>query len=94
MSPNVIPVRELNQNTSAVLARVQAGEEIVISVSGTPVARLSPLSATERALVQLAATGRMIPAVDFTPFVRPPSTGVVYDTTAVLMEERYGEGTR
>ena len=37
---------------------------------------------------------RMIPAVDFTPFVRPPSTGVVYDTTAVLMEERYGEGTR
>jgi prevent-host-death family protein len=94
MGTNVIQVRELNQNTSAVLARVQAGEELVISVSGTPVARLSPLSPSERTLVQLVATGRMIPAVDSTPFVRPPLTGVVHDTTAVLMDERYGEDAR
>ena len=41
MSTQVIPVRELNQHTSAVLKRVQSGEELLVSISGKVVARLT-----------------------------------------------------
>ncbi|KIF79211.1 prevent-host-death protein [Streptomyces sp. 150FB] len=39
-----VPVRELNQNTSAVLARVRQGESLEVTVSGSAVARLLPIS--------------------------------------------------
>jgi prevent-host-death family protein len=40
--------RELRNDTAGVLARVQAGEEVVITVSGRRVARLVPLQAVSR----------------------------------------------
>jgi prevent-host-death family protein len=40
--------RELRNNTASVLRRVQAGEEIVITVRGKPVAALLPASAAAR----------------------------------------------
>jgi len=40
-----VPVRELNQNTSGVLARVKRGEQIEITERGVVVARLVPDSA-------------------------------------------------
>jgi prevent-host-death family protein len=39
-----IPVRELRNNVSQVLHRVEAGERLRVTVSGRPVAALVPLS--------------------------------------------------
>jgi prevent-host-death family protein len=39
-----IPARELRNDVSAVLRRVEAGERLRVTVSGRPVAELSPLS--------------------------------------------------
>lgn len=38
-----IPARELRNDVSGVLRRVEAGERLRVSVSGRPVAELSPL---------------------------------------------------
>ncbi|MFZ0217104.1 MAG: type II toxin-antitoxin system prevent-host-death family antitoxin, partial [Candidatus Dormiibacterota bacterium] len=38
-----IPVRDLRNDVSAVLRRVEAGERLRITVSGRPVAELVPL---------------------------------------------------
>jgi len=38
-----IPQKELRNNVGEVLRRAEAGEEITITVSGRPVARLSPV---------------------------------------------------
>jgi prevent-host-death family protein len=56
-----VSVREINQNTAAVLERVRAGEEIVITYHGRPQARLvpyEPRSTYER----LVAEGVVIPS--------------------------------
>lgn len=39
-----IPARELRNNVSAVLRRVEAGEHLRVTVSGRPVAELVPLA--------------------------------------------------
>jgi len=39
-----IPQRELRNNISAVLRRAEAGERIVVTVDGRPVAELGPVS--------------------------------------------------
>jgi prevent-host-death family protein len=75
MSTQVIPVRELNQHTSAVLKRVRSGEELLVSVSGKVVARLIPISEDEVALRELAARGDVILATDTSPFTLPPVIG-------------------
>jgi prevent-host-death family protein len=75
MSTQVIPVRELNQHTSAVLKRVRSGEELLVSVSGKVVARLVPISEDEAALRELAARGDVILATDTSPFPLPPVIG-------------------
>jgi prevent-host-death family protein len=38
-----IPQRELRNDVSAVLRRVEAGEEFIVTVSGRPVAELRPV---------------------------------------------------
>lgn len=38
-----IPARELRNDSSAVLRRVEAGERLTVTVSGRPVAYLTPL---------------------------------------------------
>jgi prevent-host-death family protein len=51
----VVGVRELRNNVSGVLRRVEAGQRITISVSGRPVAELRPLTEvrwTPRAVVE------------------------------------------
>jgi prevent-host-death family protein len=39
-----IPARELRNHVSEVLRRVEAGEELLVTVSGRPVATLVPIS--------------------------------------------------
>ena len=53
-----IGVRELNQNTSQVLARVSGGETIEITDRGQPVARLVPIGDETSTLARLVASGR------------------------------------
>ena len=53
---NQVGVRELKQQTSAVLRRVTAGETIEVTDHGHPIARIVPLRSS--ALDQLVAEGR------------------------------------
>ncbi len=48
MEPTSIPQRELRNDSARILREVQAGREFVITVRGTPVARLMP----ERAMAE------------------------------------------
>ncbi|MEV6287315.1 type II toxin-antitoxin system prevent-host-death family antitoxin [Kribbella sp. NPDC051770] len=87
-----IPVRELNQHTSAVLARVANGESVEITVSGRPAARLVPIDHATSTRSELIRRGRLIPSTISAPVVMPPgepdlstdSTDIVSD----LREER------
>ena len=45
-----VPSRELRNDVSAVLRRVENGETLRITVSGRPVAQLTPLSARPRSI--------------------------------------------
>jgi prevent-host-death family protein len=59
-----VPVRQLNQDTAAVLARVLQGESLEITSRGRPIARLVP--ATPQGLDELddlVAADRMVTAI-------------------------------
>ncbi|MFF7210036.1 type II toxin-antitoxin system Phd/YefM family antitoxin [Streptomyces sp. NPDC008238] len=89
-----IPVRELNQNTSAVLARVQRGETLEVTVSGAPVARLVPVPGSQSVLDRMVAEGRATPPLSSGPVPVPPLLGAPEtDTAAALValrdEERW-----
>jgi prevent-host-death family protein len=67
-----IPVRQLNQDTAGVLARVERGESLEITSRGRPIARLVPV--TPRGLEELddlIAAGRAVPATLSAPFELP-----------------------
>lgn len=64
-----VPVRELNQNTAGVLARVKQGEQIDITERGAVVARLVP--AHRDPLSHLVNTGKLRPATAGGPTPRP-----------------------
>ncbi|GAA1969551.1 type II toxin-antitoxin system prevent-host-death family antitoxin [Amycolatopsis minnesotensis] len=64
-----VGVRELNQNTAGVLARVKQGEEIDITERGAVVARLVP--ARPGVLSELISTGKLRPATKTGPSPRP-----------------------
>ena len=59
--PMEVGIRELRDGLSRFLARVQGGEEIIVTDHGKAVARLVPLDAPRR-LDQLIAEGRVTPA--------------------------------
>lgn len=91
---STVTVRELNQNTSAVLARVQKGEKIVITMNGTPAAKLYPLSGEEALLERLVREGRATRATGGTPLHLLPgwSGAPGVDLAAELAAERDAEG--
>jgi prevent-host-death family protein len=53
---NIVGIRELRQQASAVLRRVTAGESVVVTERGHPIARIVPLKTST--LEQLVAEGR------------------------------------
>ncbi|WP_237077099.1 type II toxin-antitoxin system Phd/YefM family antitoxin [Mycobacteroides abscessus] len=57
-----IGVRELRQNASQYLARVEAGEELGVTNNGRLVALLVPVSAADRSREALIAAGILVPA--------------------------------
>jgi prevent-host-death family protein len=84
-----IPVRELNQHTSAVLARVANGESLEITVSGRPAARLVPIDNTS-IRAELIRRGRLIPASAPGPLPPPPAgePDLSIDSTDIISDLR------
>jgi len=70
MSMRQVPVRELNQHTADVLARVQMGERVAITRNGVRVAVLEPVR--PHSLSRLIESGELRPAHDRLPLF-PPS---------------------
>ena len=50
----VIPQRDLRNRNAAIMAAVAAGQSLVITRNGTPVAELQPIGAERRTLVPRA----------------------------------------
>ncbi|MFG1605683.1 type II toxin-antitoxin system Phd/YefM family antitoxin [Actinoplanes sp. NPDC049265] len=84
-----IGVRELNQNTSQVLARVSGGETVEITDRGHPIARLVPVGDDRSALAKLVAAGRAVAPISSGPVPLPPKLGDEnIDAAATLVEMR------
>jgi prevent-host-death family protein len=89
-----IGIRELNQNTSQVLARVSGGETMEITDRGRAVARLVPIADDQSALDRLVSSGRATSPSSTGPIPLPPvwaDPGIDVATTIELMrnEERW-----
>ena len=87
-----VPVRELNQDTAGVLARVKRGEAIDVTERGTVIARLIP--AENHPLAELIGTGRLRPATTSGPAPRPSGPVRTEDEAGELLrrlrdDERY-----
>jgi prevent-host-death family protein len=90
MAVRQIPVRELNQHTAEVLARVQLGERVQITRNGTPIAIIEP--AEPDPLGGLIESGELRPAQTRLPL--PSASEVAADDTAgvdAIVEDRYGQ---
>jgi prevent-host-death family protein len=61
MEARQVGVRELRQNLSKYLRRVERGERLEVTDHGRPVAVLAPLPAADRPLTRLVASGRLSP---------------------------------
>ncbi|MFI7210643.1 type II toxin-antitoxin system Phd/YefM family antitoxin [Micromonospora maritima] len=84
-----IAVRELNQHTSRVLARVRAGETVEVTDRGEPIARLVPVLAGDALLGRMVAEGRATAPTTTGPLPMPPVLGdPSVDVAAVLAESR------
>lgn len=94
LSMERIGVRELNQNTSQVLARVSGGETLEITDRGRPIARLVPVGDDRSMLAKLVAAGRAVAPTGGGPVPPPPKLGdedvdVAAALTAMRDEERW-----
>ncbi|MBA2382016.1 MAG: type II toxin-antitoxin system prevent-host-death family antitoxin [Chloroflexi bacterium] len=71
-----VGVRELRQNLSVYLRRVEAGETLEVTDHGRPVARLGPRPTEPLSLIdRLIAEGRVTPAtVDHRTIGMPPAS--------------------
>lgn len=86
MAQHSIGIRELKQNASAAVSRAAAGEALVVTDHGRPVARLVPLGATRAAELVGAGLARA-PRRSLADLPRPE--GEVSTTlSAALLEDR------
>jgi prevent-host-death family protein len=89
-----VPVRELNQRTSAILSEVAGGAVIVITSAGRPVARLVPIGHDASVLNDLVGSGRAIAAELSGPMPMPSVYGdPELDVAAALAADRDDEST-
>lgn len=86
-----IRVRELNQHTAEVLARVEMGERVEITRNGTPVAIMEPVQPDP--LSGLLESGELRPARGRLPLL-PASEPPAADSAGLqaVLEDRYGQG--
>ena len=75
LSRDCVGVRELRQNLSVYLARVERGETLEVTDRGRAVAVLAPIAHASSALDRLRLAGRVIPATgDLLTLVRRERT--------------------
>jgi prevent-host-death family protein len=75
-----IPARELRNDVSAVLRRVEGGEALTVSVSGRSVARLSPL-ATRPTTMPWSALRSVLDRISADEGLRDDLAAVLIETT-------------
>lgn len=84
-------MRELNQDTAGVLARVERGETVEITRHGRVIGRIVPPTAGE--LDDLVAAGRVIPPSRARPFQTPRESAMTLEAGELVRqlrdEERY-----
>lgn len=86
-----IPVRELNQHTADVLARVEMGERVEITRNGTRVAIIEP--AEPNPLSGLIESGELRPARGSLPlFSKSEVMASDFAGVEAIVDDRYGEG--
>lgn len=64
-----VGIRELKNGLSKYIDRVRAGAEVIVTDRGRPVARLSPVDASDERLADLVAAGAVRPPVSRTRHV-------------------------
>ena len=64
-----VPIRQLNQDTAGVLARVERGETVEITNRGRPVARIVPVGSDT--LADLITAGVVVPPTITGPIPMP-----------------------
>ncbi|HEX9045140.1 MAG TPA: type II toxin-antitoxin system prevent-host-death family antitoxin [Candidatus Limnocylindrales bacterium] len=93
--PERVGVRELRQNLSVYLRRIEAGETLEVTEHGRPVARLSPLQPTKTSVLErLIAEGRATPPANPggvaslpPPIKLPPGTPTLSEILAQMRDE-------
>lgn len=65
-SRSSVGIRDLKNGLSKYIDRVQAGEEVIVTDRGRPVARLSPLDASADYLADLVTAGLVRPPLSRT----------------------------
>ena len=83
-----VGVRELRQNLSKYLRRVERGERLEVTERGRPVAVLAPLGESESPLGRLVAAGRILPPQAELLELLPPRGRPSRRTSEALLDER------
>lgn len=79
--------REMRNNSAEVLRRVEAGEELVVTNHGRPVARLSPMHAS--VIDDLVERGLARPALDSDSWKNlPPAAPTTASSAEILADVR------
>lgn len=76
-----IPSRELRNNTADILRRVGAGEQIVVTTRGKPVAALVPFKRGRRSWIPRAELVRRLALVQADPGLRDDLARLAGETT-------------
>ena len=87
------PVRELNQRTSSILAKVEKGTAITITRDGRPVARVVPIAGASPSLDRLVAVGLVTAPAVRGPVPLPATYGeqMPSDVAQKLVADRASE---
>jgi len=89
MKSDQVGVRELRQNLSRYLRRVEAGERFEVTEHNLPVAILAPLPGRGSAFERLVAAGRIVPArLDLIALGPPPDRPHEMAISEALAEQR------
>jgi len=79
-----VPARELRNNTAGLLRRVGAGERIVVTTRGKPVAALVPFARGRRSWIPRAELVRRLALVQADPGLREDLARLAGETTDEL----------
>ena len=85
-----VTVRQLRNDVSRVLRRVGAGERLIVTSNGVPVAEIGPIQArdSERTIEEMIAAGELIaPRSRAKPRPATPTTFSGSMTTEEILEE-------